>query len=465
MLFFYNRRLVSDNYEKVHKARTKRFMLLLIPYLAALLIAHPGEGFAETIEHNEISLDEALEEVMVKNYRIAAAEVEVRQHEAAVREARSTLLPKLVALGDYTKNEEQTLVSPMHGSPEPANPLEFDRDIYTGVLRLDIPIIDLASLHSVGATRHMLNAGKAQASIVEQNVIAGVIEVFVQMAQLSDSLALMDSHITTLKRRHEELETLSREGRVSPASLAELTASLDSAISDRLEILYQKDVVAYRLGEMLGRSEAVYPRNHGFSVSAIDKDDFDEKTISGPGSLAADAQYAAAQEAKKSTLSAFAPRLSGFASQTFRASAETDIASEWALGLSVSMPLFTGGERAAHLQSAEARLKAARYELDAARTNEQSEAQIAMLRSDNAASRREYLAKAVENQELTVQAAEFRYSEGRSSLSDVLTEEAALLELRLRERSMLYEELLSYVAYYKLAGKLTPSLAGKFIQE
>ena len=119
----------------------------------------------------------------------------------------------------------------------------------------------------------------------------------------------------------------------------------------------------------------------------------------------------------------------------------------------------------ARVQSTEARLNAAQYERDSTITNERNEAQIARRRSQHAALRREYLAEAVKNQAVSVTAKDNAYKEGRASLSDLLTEEAVLLELKMRERSMLYDELLAYVAYYTITGELSPSLAQIFIKE
>ena len=465
MRLFWNEELVSDHNNTAERYDTKRIKLVLVTMLPVFLFLFTGPLFAEQSGTAQISLTDALEAALKINPRIGAAGMEVRQAEAAVREAQSSLLPDLVTIGDYTRYEEPALVTPMHGSPTPANPLEFDRDIYTGVLRLDVPILDLASLASVGASRRMVDAGRAQARTVEQEVMAGVIELYVQMGQLSDTLTLLDSHIAALTRRYEELMTLAREGRVPEASVAEVAASLDSGRSDRLELVYRQEAVAYRLGELLGRNEAVYPRVHDFSVTAIDKESLTNEVVTGPQGLAADAKYAAAREAQQAALYSFVPRLSGFASQTLRAAPDTDISSEWALGLSVSLPILTGGERAARLQSAEARMNAARYARDVARAGEQNEARIAQAHSINAALRREYLAEAVRNKAVSVRGANNRYTEGRTSLSDLLTEEAELLELRMRERSMLYEELLAYVAYYKITGELSPSLVQIFIEE
>lgn len=414
----------------------------------------------------EISLNDALTEALKSNHQAGAAAMKLKEAEAGVRTAKSSLLPGLVTIGDYTRNEEPVLVYPMHGSPTPADPLEFEKSIYSGIIRLDVPILDLSGLSGIGAAKRTVDAQRAQSTVIRQGIMAGVMEIFIQMGQISDNLTLIDSHIKALERRQTELKTLAQEGRVSPAHVAEAGASLNSAISDRLELLHRKEELGYRLGVLLGRKQPVYPRKHIFSLAALSGQDIIEETFpAGPKTLAAEAGYAAAEAGKDAAQFSFAPRVDGFASQSLRSGPEIDFSSEWSLGLTVTLPIFTGGERLARLGAAEARAEAARYERDSALINEQSQAAVLQSRWENTAVRRTYLAEAVQNQILSVTATESRYKEGRSSLSDLLSEETTLLELRMREQSLLYEQLLSYIAYNQIAGKLSPSIAQTFIEE
>ena len=438
-------------------------LLLLNIIFPSLLIA---QSTAADIPFQEISLNDALTEALKFNPQAGAAAMRLRQAEEGVRAAKSSLLPDLVTIGDYTRNEEPVLVYPMHGTPTPADPLEFEKSIYSGIIRLDVPILDLSGLSGIGAARRTVDAQRARNTVIQQGIIAGVIEIFIQMGQISDNLTLIDSHIKALERRETELKTLAQEGRVSPAHVAEAGASLNSTISDRLELLHRKKELGYRLGGLLGRKQPVYPRKHTFSLSAISgKDLTDEPFPAGPKTLAAEAGYAAAQAGKDAAQFSFAPRVDGFASQSLRSGPEIDFSSEWSLGLTVTLPIFTGGERLARLGAAEASAEAARHERDSAFINDRSEASILRSRWENTAVRRTYLSDAVQNQLLSVTATESRYKEGRSSLSDLLREETTLLELRMRERSLLYEQLLSYTAYYQIAGKLSPSFVRTFIEE
>ena len=448
-------------------------LLLLYIIFPVLLIAQSTgtdnsfqDKSLQDIPLQEISLKDALTEALKSNPQAGAAAMKLRQAEAGVRAAKSSLLPDLVTIGNFTRNEEPALVYPMHAAPSPTDPLDFENDIYSGIIRLDVPILDLSALSGIGVAKKTVDAQRAQNKVIHQDIMAGIIEVFIQTGQISDNLTLIESHIKALERRQTELKTLAQEGRVSPAYVAEAGASLNSAISDRLELLHLKKELGYRLGSLLGRKQPVYPGKQTFSFAALNDRNIIEETFpAGPKTLAAEAGYAAAQAGKDAAQFSFAPRVDGFAVQSLRSGPEVDFLSEWSVGLTVTLPIFTGGERLALLGAAEASAEAARYERDSAMINDRSETSILRSRWENTAVRRSYLTDAVQNQMLSVTATDSRYKEGRSSLSDLLTEETTLLELRMRERSLLYEQLLSYIAYYQIAGKLSPSIVQTFIEE
>jgi outer membrane protein TolC len=451
---------------------------------------------AVNVQAGDISLAEAIEEALQGNPRVLAATAQTRRAEAAVIETRSTLLPDIVAIGEYTRSEEPGLVYPMRGTPSPMDPLTFDDQIYTGVLRLDVPILNLSALSGLQASRFGVDTGRARKEEAEQRTIAAVTELFIQAGQIEDNLTLMEGHIRALQRRQEELRTLAREGRVPPSSVAEVESTLQSVQADRLELEFRHDEVAYRLAVLLGTDRAVTPvipvfaeppaipgsasaagqnvpaggsggsTPAGESVVTGGSTPAAGAVVSGPATRAAEAQYYAALAGRDGARYSFAPRVAGYATQTARSGAEEiDFQSDWALGLTVTVPLLTGGERIARLRSAEADVEAAVHNRDAARREERTERRRLEGRWENAAARKELLASATANQERSVSAVETRFREGRGSLSDLLAEETTLLELRMHHRSTRYDQLLSYIAYAELLGELSPTLIQNLTEE
>jgi outer membrane protein TolC len=437
------------------RAPQRRFILTVVVALAAL----------SPLSAEEITLAEAVDEALASNSRLQVAGVQVQRAEAVVDQARSTVLPNLVAKGDYTRSEEPNLVTPMRNVPSPQNPspLDLDDQIYSGVLRLDVPILNLSAFSGIRASRHGVDAERARREEAEQRIIAAVTEIFIQNGQLADNLTLMDGHVRALERRLSELRTLTEEGRVPPTAVAEVQASLQTVLSDRLELRHRREELSYRLATLLGRDESVTPVVPQFRdpppIATTGE------RFGGPAAQVAEAQYLAAQAARDGARTSFVPRIDGFATQSFRSGSDLDFGAEWSLGLAVTVPILTGGERRARLSAAEADLLSARHNRAAVAAETVTDARILERRWHNAAERGELLQSAVENQERSVQAVEDRFQEGRGSLSELLTAETTLLELRMHRQSTRYDQLLAYLTHLQIAGELSAPRIQSLIQE
>ncbi|MDA3948848.1 MAG: TolC family protein, partial [Spirochaeta sp.] len=337
--------------------------------------------------------------------------------------------------------------------------------IYTGVLRLDVPILNLPSLSGLSASRYGVDAQRAHQAEAEQRIIGAVAEIFVQSGQIHDNTALLDGHIRALERRLVELRTLSRSGRVPPSSVSEVEANMQSLQAERVQLQYRQDELAFRLASLLGQDRAVAPAVPDFREAPPIGTSADQNAAVGPAWQAAEAQYRAAEASHTATQTSFAPHINGFASQSTRSGSDLDFTAEWSLGLTVTVPLFTGGERLARLNAAEADVEAARHNRASVRTAELTETRLLRQRWDRAAQREELLAAAAVNQERSVSAVENRFTEGRASLSDLLTAETTLLELRMHEQSTRYDRLLAYIAHTQIAGDLSPALITSLIEE
>jgi outer membrane protein TolC len=436
----------------------------------------PGIARAEDTHREEIGLSEALHELSVGNPSLTASSYHVKQAEIRVWEAGSALFPGLVFMGEYTRHEEPTLVTPMREPPTPLNPLDLDDEIYTGVLRLDIPILNLPAVAAVQGAQSDVVVRRAQSAELEQTIIGRVAEIFVQAGQIRDSSELLDSHSAALERRLDETIRLEQAGRASPAGRAVLEASLERMRAERLELELHIEELSLRLAEILGRREPVTPVAEGLTLphsvtgaltatGVTGGDGPGALTAEGPRALTAEAQRSGAEAAKRATVLSLAPSITGFAARTSRSGADREFTDEWSAGITVTVPLVTGGERTARIYAADAGVKAAEAGYRTAQLQENTAVRIAQARWDSAERRREILSRAIGEQKRAVTAQENLYREGRISLSELLSEETSLLDLRMQEKRVLYEQLLAYVSYQQTVGRLTVSLLESLIQE
>ncbi len=436
--------------------KRKRFTNLLIA-TAALLFIGPSSAAAE-----EIDLVTALEEALAGNPSLAAAGARGREAQAGVAAERSKLLPSVVLQGEYARYEEPALVYPMHTPPTPSSPLSFDDQVYTGAIRLEVPVLELPALASLGARTHLAAAGRGETEATRQSILQRVTELFVRSEQLRDARGLLDGNLEALRRRREELQLLRDAGRASPADLAVLSATISARLAEVLSLKEAETEVALGLGELLGRAEAVYPQ----AVTFRDQVRFPaEPESGGPAVQVAEARRSAAESRRQATFYSFAPSVSLFAVESARSGAAWEFESEWSAGVTVTVPLITGGARLAAVREANAALDAADEGYGAARLRETAGIAAARRKLEIAIERGELLQEAVAAQEVSVAATESRYEEGRASLSDLLTEEATFLNYRVQERSAHYEGLLALLGYYQLTGTLSPETIEGLIEE
>lgn len=437
--------------------RTAVSATLAIPITMMVILAMP-------IAAEEVTLQEALRQVRSDNPTIRATREQIRATEEGAREARSVLLPNLSARGEYTIYGEETLVAPMSEPPTPqSDPLSFDDRIYSGALRLEVPIFDLSALSLIDTARHEIEYSRSRSAEADQTVLAGVADLFIRYLRLEDNRELLDAHLRVLERRRDDLAVLEDAGRVSPAATAEVDAAIAALLADRMEVQQGRREIAWRLGSLLGKNHPVTPITTGLGRDVEVTLDHDE--AAGPTLDAARAQLANAETRHETVKRSFFPQVSGFVTQSARSGSDMDFFTDWSAGVSVTIPLYTGGERTARLASTDASRKSAFYSYEAARNEHFTALRIQEERMKTLRQRQEMIRRAVDSRRVALEAVTRRYEEGRASAGDLLAEETALIELQIQEQTLQQDRLAAYVAYHRQLGTLSVSTIEALLED
>lgn len=410
-----------------------------------------------------ISLSEALRLAMAENPGVAAA---IKNEAAAVHrvgDARSGLFPAVAASAGYTRYDEPMTVTPLHivGQFPP-----MDDQIYETGITLTLPLLNGRTLANIDSAKSVVAEASAQRSLSQLELMRRIAEIYIADRELEDNARLLDAHIRALRQRKQELNSLYTEGRVSPAEISLLEASIDMADSDRLDLENRERELAANLGRILGKRGPVRPKLVDLNEAAFAFGAESENPDgSGPGTLQARARFDGAKYGKSATIRSLWPELNSFAAYSWRSGADMDFNGEWALGLSLRVPLFDVARRWSAIQAADAGLDAARQRYREAQIAEQSLGEIYLAKQKSLRDRRELLSRAVGSKSSSVTAFRERYSEGRLSLSELLTQEAELLQLGLQERSLVYQRASAFIDYHGLKGSLTPSLIESLLED
>ncbi len=420
-----------------------------------------GVAGLATAQLPTISLQEALDAALKRNPSVDAVRQQRRAAEARVREATGGFLPQISMLAGYTRYQEPNIIIPIHkvGVFPP-----LDDQIYEARLQVQVPLFSGGrTLANRRAARAGMQESRVQETIAELSLIERIGQTFIQAQELNDRAQLIGARIASLRRRHHELSLLLQEGRVSPADLAIVTSSLQSARADSLELDSKKQELALRLAQLVGRRQPVYPQIERGTAAVVVVPDTSLLRRPGPQVRQARARVEKARAMKSLAVRSFLPEISGFAVYNYRSGADLDFIGEWAAGVTLKLPLFEGGRRIARVKAAQASLRAAENGLQYARDVHDTELRVALQQWQAARERRRLIATAVESKTTSVRAYQEMVKAGRISLSDLLVQETELLQLKMQEKSLAYQERLAVLHYYATAGELNATNVQQFV--
>lgn len=483
---------------------------IIAPVLALILLFVPSApGRAQD---REMGISQALRIALRDNPGVAAAAWGEAAAKSRLGEARSLFLPQITASAGYTLYQEPMTVTPIHrvGSFPP-----FDDRIYDAGIQLALPVASGRLLAGIGAARGGLAEAAAAAHRVRLDTMVKTTGIYMAALELADRTSLLSAHIGALEERIRELTSLTEEGRAAEADLALALASLETARADEADLRQGRRELSIGLGALLGQDGPVRPKIPGLDRAPLDpgprspadptppspgasappspgasappspgastppspgaapstgptgrNETADPRdTTEGPAARMARARMESAEYGEKAVRRSLWPDLTVFAGKSWRAGSDRDFSGEWAAGLSLRIPLLDYPRRAASISAAEAGSAAARSRYQEARIAEASGAEALAARMEGLHSREEILGRAVDAKASSVAAFRERYAEGRLPLSELLTGEAELLQLRIRQRSALYQRTSTFFEYHALRGSLSEPLILSVLEE
>jgi NodT family efflux transporter outer membrane factor (OMF) lipoprotein len=128
------------------------------------------------------------------------------------------------------------------------------------------------------------------------------------------------------------------------------------------------------------------------------------------------------------------------------------LAQTWAIGPTLSLPIFDQGKRAADVEVAKAQYQAAESKFRSKVRTAVQEVEEALLRLDSAAKRLPESKKAVFNYRTHFQAAQELYQAGLGSLPDVETARRNVLSAEMAQTELEKERVSAWIALYRAAG-------------
>jgi len=409
----------------------------------------------------QVNVSEAIDSVLSLNPNILMSEAQVEASRSKVSQATATLLPQVYANAGYTLYEEPNIVTPIHqqGIFPP-----LDDEIYEANLQLSVPIFD-------GGRR--LTQRKIATANVDENLafdeltrnelLNQVAEIFILARQTEDQSLLINKRLTSLYQQWEDLQALNAEGRISKGDLALVSSLIASTKSDSIAVANSQLRLSIRLSSLLRTEAIIVPATHSDKLDKekmIDHypmDEFKTTNIKGPQVQISEARVEKAKLSRSLASRMFWPEISGFGAYSYRTGSDWDPVGEWAVGLKLSLPLFTGGSRVSKIKESASLAYASELALESSKLEQNSLLRAAYNDYTSAMNQIDYLTQAVTEKSVSLQAHIDLFEAGRIPLRDLLTQESELLQLQLEQNVQYYHAYLALLQYEKTAGSLTKS--------
>ena len=317
------------------------WVVLIVPYSAAS---------AEEV----LTWQDCIKEAALNHPDLIAAQDVVKESEASKRITASALLPQITS--DVSASRSKAAITAGEAGNFPAQTTNsFSYEVTGSQLIFD----GFKTVNNVKAAQETVKASQQSYRYTSSQVRLRLRTAFVNL-QYTQQLVLVTEDIVKIRKDNLGLIKLRyQSGHEHEGAL--LTAEANLAQAEFQEAQAQRDVglVQRQLTKEMGRTEFVPMTAKGdFTVINAEEQmpDFEALAKDNPSLLQLVAQKNAAAFSLKSTYGNFFPSLSvsGGAGKTGDHWAPSN--NEWDAGLTVSFPLFEGGERLAQLDQAKATL-------------------------------------------------------------------------------------------------------------
>lgn len=381
---------------------------------------------------------------------VALAVGKVRAARATVQSSRAGFLPSLSGSGSVTRAKDQSTLAPGLTTTKSASAdASWELDLFGGTRR------------GVEGSRARLDAAEANWHDARVSLAAEVANAYTLAREYQNLLTLYTAEYSS-RQATEQLTALKiREGLVASSDALATEASTATSAST---LEYQRGLYAQQINLLVSLTGLGYAEIETVLGTPSDIPQLRQPTTltlpastvsQRPDVRAAERQLAAASADIGVAIADRLPSLTLAGSigiNATRAANTTTTQRTWSFGPSLSIPLFTGGQAAAKVESARASYDQALASYRSAVLTAVKEIEDALVRVDTIDRRVTHAEKAAANYRAYFTAVEESYRVGRSSLLQLedarrqsLTSQESLLGVHL-------EQAQSWIALYKAAG-------------
>lgn len=403
----------------------------------------------------QLTLNDAVSRALGQYPSVAAAQAALGRARADVRDARSSTLPRLALDISATQYQLPGLVYPLHGLPTPANPGAvpvFDRTLFQGSAFVSWTFFDFGARSGrARASRALVGAADAALTAAQQTVIARTATAYLRVLTARQTLAAQDQRIAALNAEFDRTRAMLAEGKIARVAVLRADAARARARADRSATAGQLAVAQRDLENLTGA-----PADSLAPVALADTTIPTATRPSGPDIVEAENRLRAATATAAGAHATRLPELRALAGIVDRGSANSSLKAEWQAGIGISYPLYTGGQREALIDRADADQRVAHELLRLAQLNAALSVDRAIASVIEARSRVDALRSAVAQSDTVATIERTSLDVGSGTQTDYLDALAQALSARSAWIEARHAEIAARIELARINGELTP---------
>ncbi len=392
--------------------------------------------------------------------RVAEAVGNVAQ--ATLGQARSAWWPEIGLAGSLTQFQEPMIATPIHAFTPGETPA-FDETLTQAGGYLSYTLFDGGGRRAgVRTAEAEVSAAAADLGSATQTLVANVTVTYVEILARTQVLAAHDRRIQAFAEELDRVRQLRAVGRAAELEVLRVEAAFASAQSDRVSVESGLGLARRELARLRGAS-ATETERPLIALGLIDDATpvrdalIEQAAVSSTQLGAARGRLNAAQARVSLARSARWPRLEFDGSWVDRGGIDADHSLEWAAGVRVAVPLFTGGRIADGIARAQAQARGADERLRLVLTETEGAVDRLISSIEETGERERSLEIAVARSQEVVRIELLRLETGTGTQTDYLDAEAGLLTVQAALAEASYARIRARVELARVLGALTPS--------
>jgi len=450
----------------MRRSNPKTSIVGAVTLTCTLLLASMNSATAqESADRGPLTLSRAVALAQETHPSVGLARAGQDAASSAVGQAKSRWWPWLGTQASLGRYDKPMLVAPLHGfGPEEVEMIEFEQTLLQGNVSLAWTLYDGGARSARIRGAEAAHAGAvAGLAATEMGLTAQVTLAYLQVLSARGVLAAQDERIDALVAERERVEMFLQEGQAAEVELLRVEANLAGTEAQRVAAVTDLDLAERELARLIdlpvegARVARLTPVGLSQTGRLAERAQLVELAVANNPELERAHQNVAAAEAQhRLTKASWIPSFDVMGSYQGFTSSAGNYSGLWNVGIGLSYPLFTGGDRSNTVGRASAEVNATREEMRLLQLQTENDVDQALNLALEMRALVESLSRAAQLQTEVARIERLSLDAGAGTQTDYLRAEADLA----RARSILVEaqhaEIAAWVQLARVVGELTP---------